>query len=316
MAAHGAARASVRTVWLTVRPSPPSPQLGQPPPPTPAPYAEGIGYDDSDGLVVVVEGGRNEPSIQYNGQPAPYPTWPGFGAISLAHCGGTHGPRAPELDLSTNDAPFMQTTDPYYGGTGNDSNGIPPFTLTDSAVGGALMDASSLRADGRMLALSWSDPSNLSYLNLTCVRVDGRSFYFDGYSPAELPPIGGYWLATSVGGDPMLRRHPGEIAFSGDRTALVGRARWRGWGQPVARATAVLDTIDSCTPDCATAPRYRFPVHLTASRPIIDFHRRVYSLLTLRLPRAIRRLPSWRRVPLVMHERLKGRYLTVSGGPA
>jgi hypothetical protein len=157
------AQAAVRSVTIDVTPDISTPAT--------SPYSEVFSYDDARGIVTVTEGGRNE--LVPDGPAAPNggPTWPGFGEISFQHCPDTTGPAAPELSLSTDNAPFYQDSNPLNG----------YFTLTNSSGQPPLGGAASVSPDGSTLAIVWSSRSSLARLNLTCVVVDGLPFDFEGY---------------------------------------------------------------------------------------------------------------------------------------
>ncbi len=110
--------------------------------------------------------------------------------------------------------------------------------------------------------------------------VSGTSYYqwFPGMQPIYLPVDPA--IGTETGEAPAL------IDLSADGNTAISGIRWSNWGDSRSTGIGTLGT-SNCTPNCATARRQRFAVHLTASAPSTAWGKRVYSSLVVTVPAAI-----------------------------
>lgn len=90
-------------------------------------------------------------------------------------------------------------------------------------------------------------------------------------------------MASTCGQPPLLQR-PATFSFSCDANVVFTHVRWQHWGEATATGTGTLYLIgNNCIPDCARAPRYRYPVRIVASQVAYCGSRRVYGLITAHL---------------------------------
>lgn len=179
------AGATVRSVSVEVQPPAPPAQLGQPDQPAPPPYTMSFAYNDATGTVIVAENGRGTfTSTDANDNPISAPMWPGFGdgingasgiSVQMSHCASTPGASSPDLSLYLEDG-FDPRIIEGFDDNGlalynPDPNGFPYYSLQDSVLGGQLLDTSSISSDASTVAFTWSDPTHLAGLNLTCAYV-------------------------------------------------------------------------------------------------------------------------------------------------
>lgn len=87
------------------------------------------------------------------------------------------------------------------------------------------------------------------------------------------------WIPAACG-QPPLRQHPSTFAFSCDANVVFTGVRWQHWGTATATGIGVLNLVDGCIPDCASAPRYQYAARIVATSVALCGSRRVYSMLT------------------------------------
>jgi hypothetical protein len=96
--------------------------------------------------------------------------------------------------------------------------------------------------------------------------------------------INGTWMTgPGCGGKSEWFRHPASFPYFCDGAAVVVKARWRHWGQSVARAHATFnEAVLTSHNSVGTAPRRASAVTITASHIKICANRRVYSSIVIR----------------------------------
>ena len=123
---------------------------------------------------------------------------------------------------------------------------------------------------------------------ITCVVESGpnsgRGFQI---SPTQAVRVGPHAARAAAAAGPtfmvqswcrgtMLARHPSSVGVSCDGQIIFTNLRWTGWGSAKAVARGTLNR-ESCVPDCASGPIYRYAARMVASRIGHCGSRRVYT---------------------------------------
>jgi hypothetical protein len=192
------ANAAVRTGTVTIDPNPSGPQLG---PTMVLPVIPvTVSYDDQAGTITISEGGASQYAWDPTSSALPVEAqWADLGTISLAHCAGTVGPSATEVDISWG-APVS-----YY----NAAGASDPFSggqlLTEEGVTGSDASVATVSADGLTVTSVWSDPT-LAGRNFTCASLE-NGFEVETATglPSETIDFAGYTQATQPTAPPTSK---------------------------------------------------------------------------------------------------------------
>ena len=107
-------------------------------------------------------------------------------------------------------------------------------------------------------------------------RINRRQALTVGPSTGAAAAAGPTFMVQSWCRGTMLARHPSSVGVSCDGQIIFTNLRWTGWGSAKAVARGTLNR-ESCVPDCASGPIYRYAARMVASRIGHCGSRRVYT---------------------------------------